>query len=260
MIYVSGEPLSLTTFPDNTSQCWKLPDHMLSSPFVMIRWDYSNEAEVMHLAQLKQLLDHYKVDACLTINYLPYARQDKEIDNNATFALRTFAHIINSLHFKLITIMDPHSKVALDLIHNSAATYPIVKLQETIQKVRADLLCYPDRGALAKYTKEYDLELGYIKHIYGEKVRDQLTGNITSYKVIGNATDKNVLIVDDICDGGATFKLLAKDLLAAGARSVSLFVTHGIFSRGVRVLFDSGIDRIFTKDGEISKQYDRQQF
>jgi ribose-phosphate pyrophosphokinase len=113
------------------------------------------------------------------------------------------------------------------------------------------MICYPDKGAVSKYSEIYAFGLG--TPIYGEKVRDQSTGNITSYQLIGNLKGRtNVLIVDDICDGGATFKLLAKDLLAAGATEVNLFVSHGIFSRGLRTLQESGIKRIFTKDGEAS--------
>jgi len=59
-----------------------------------------------------------------------------------------------------------------------------------------------------------------------------------------------VLIVDDICDGGMTFKLLARDLLAAGAKEVHPYVTHGIFSKGLDTLKESGIGRFFTYKGE----------
>jgi phosphoribosylpyrophosphate synthetase len=48
---------------------------------------------------------------------------------------------------------------------------------------------------------------------------------------------------------------LAKDLLAAGAKSVVLFVTHGIFSKGTRTLFESGISRVFTQDGEVGPRH-----
>ena len=58
-------------------------------------------------------------------------------------------------------------------------------------------------------------------------------------------------MVDDLCDGGATFILLAKELLSKGAKEVHLFVSHGIFSRGLGVLFDAGIKRVFVKDGEM---------
>ena len=57
---------------------------------------------------------------------------------------------------------------------------------------------------------------------------------------------KDVLIADDLCDAGGTFIGSAAVLRAAGARSVSLYVTHGLFSRGVAALLQQGIDHIWT--------------
>jgi ribose-phosphate pyrophosphokinase len=54
-----------------------------------------------------------------------------------------------------------------------------------------------------------------------------------------------VLIVDDLCDGGGTFTAHASVLLAAGATAVDLYVTHGIFSKGLPL---DHIDRVFTTD------------
>jgi ribose-phosphate pyrophosphokinase len=118
----------------------------------------------------------------------------------------------------------------------------------------SDAVCYPDKGALEKHKLLY-LDFPYM---YGEKVRDQQSGRIISYAVkqsnnyeaqIGD----RILIVDDICDGGATFVLLAHKLLELGIKEVNLFVTHGIFSKGLRPLYDAGIKRIFTQDGEASQ-------
>lgn len=44
-------------------------------------------------------------------------------------------------------------------------------------------------------------------------------------------TGKHCLIVDDLCDGGATFLALATKLREYGAEKVYLYVTHGIFSK-----------------------------
>jgi ribose-phosphate pyrophosphokinase len=60
------------------------------------------------------------------------------------------------------------------------------------------------------------------------------------------------LIVDDICDGGATFVALARKLREAGAIEVSLFVTHGIFSKGKDL---EGIDNIYTTGSFTGKVY-----
>ncbi len=251
MIYLNGQPLPVTHFPDNTSQVWKLPEETLSNKEIArVKWQFATEGEFMHLAQLKDLLDSHGISAVLEITYLPYGRQDKPISNTATFGLHTFARLLNSLNFLAVFCNDPHSDFGRLAINNFRPVYPIKQVSAAVKENGIDLVCYPDKGALTKYTKVYSLP-----HIYGEKVRDQLTGNITSYQLVGDPSGKNVLILDDICDGGATFKLLAKDLLAAGAKSVVLFVTHGIFSKGTRTLFDSGISRVFTQDGEVGPRH-----
>lgn len=258
MIYLNGKPLDYTQFPDNTSQVWKLPESDIYADKALIVWEFSHEGEFMVLAQLKHLLNWNGIPAYLRLTYLPYGRQDKTVSNATTFALHTFASLLNALDFWEVIIEDPHSEIALQLIEKSKAVYPIKQVEQTAQELDREhggctVFCYPDKGALAKYSKVY--ESCYRPYIYGEKVRDQLTGNITSYQVVGDPAGQNILIVDDICDGGATFKILAKELLAKGAKSVGLFVSHGIFSKGVRTLFESGIQRVFTKDGEISERH-----
>lgn len=78
--------------------------------------------------------------------------------------------------------------------------------------------------------------------------RDPVTGKIQNSHV--NATDlsgKTAVITDDICDGGATFIGIAEELKKLNCQHVVLYVTHGIFSKGLAV-FDGKVDRIFTTD------------
>lgn len=255
MLYLNDKPVQVTMFPDNTSQVWKLPADITvndDNKYDTVKWEFSHEGEFLQLAQLADLIEKvYRHDWKLILPYLPYGRQDKNFSNEATFALRTFAYLLNSLGTFCVEILDPHSEVAIELIDNSVAVYPTDIVHKLVYSEDIDVLCYPDSGAVKKYSKMYSECIPVLDgFIYGEKVRDQATGHITSYKLVGDPKDKNVLIVDDICDGGMTFKLLAKDLLEAGAKSVRLFVTHGIFSKGVRTLRESGILRVFTHKGE----------
>lgn len=248
MIYLNGDQVKVTMFPDNTSQVWKLDEKHLNQERAIILWEYSHEGEIMQLAQLKMLLDIEDVERVLLhIDYLPYGRQDKFISNDSTFALRTFSYVLNGLNFHSVSILDPHSSIALGVINRSAAVYPHGPLGLAIRATTSNLLCYPDNGAVTKYTKIYDFPPGYI---YGKKVRDQATGYISNYKLVGDCKDKRVLIVDDICDGGKTFELLAKDLYNAGAEEVNLFVTHGLFSKGLIPLKLANIKKIFTNKGQ----------
>lgn len=247
MIRLNGSPINVTLFPDNTSQVWQLPENTLKTTnYASVTWDFSHEGEFLHLAQLKTLLDRYSFKTDLLISYLPYGRQDKEVSNSSTFALRTFANLLNSINFNNITIIDPHSNIAIDLINNSQATYPIETIKKVIELTEAQVICYPDKGAKEKYSKLLD-----FPSIYAEKVRNQLTGEIESIRIIGNPIDQNVLIVDDLCDGGGTFIGLMDRMLRDLSKETNLYVSHGIFSKGLKPILNSGIKRVFTKDGEV---------
>lgn len=247
MIKLNGQPINITHFPDGTTQVWKLQDVILQeADNAKYDWWFESEAEVMHLAQAKALTNAHGLQSTLEIHYLPYGRQDKEVSNVSTFALHCFAEILNTLKFGEVIIHDPHSEVALKLIQRSEAVYPEKMLEVAKFTAWSDLVCYPDKGAQSKYTKIYS-----YPYVVGEKIRDQLTGEITSCKIEGDVAGKKIMIVDDICDGGATFVGIATALKRAGAADVTLFVSHGLFTKGLQVLFDAGITRIFTKNGEV---------
>lgn len=243
MIWINNQLVMPTQFPDKTQQVWKLQGF---GNYIHIEWEYENDGEFMVLAQLVDLCRLQDPEIDLRMPYLPYGRQDKEVSNDATFGLHTFARLLNSLNFDSVYCVDPHSEVAGHLINNFHSIYPISAVQAVFDKVNADYVCYPDKGALHKYS-----EIINRPFVYGEKVRDQATGKITSYSLNADVKNKTVLIVDDICDGGATFLMLTEKLLEQDANHVYLYVSHGIFSKGTKILFDAGIERIFTYKQEI---------
>lgn len=249
MITVDGAEINSTCFPDTTTQVWKLAPELLSpESLATVRWSFESDSDIIVLAQLKALLDSTGRLAHLMIDYLPYARQDKQISNEATFALYPFATLLNSLNFDRVTILDPHSPVALKLINNSFAYYSTILVHKTIVDDKIDILCFPDKGAQEKYSSMY----ATVPFVFANKIREQSTGKILDTNLTGSVEGKRVLIVDDICDGGATFTALSKVLKENGAVYVGLYVTHGIFSKGLKALLEAGIDKVsFThKQGE----------
>lgn len=183
----------------------------------------------------------------LKMAYTPYARQDRVCTEGEALAVSVFANLINNLGFREVTILDPHSDVAPALLRNVT----IVKQRKLVdQAVAAGLIpdfetllvVAPDIGAMKK-----------IRELPGEKVvcdkiRRPEDGKILGIKIAdGNPAGRACLIVDDICDGGRTFIETAKALKGAGAVSVKLFVTHGIFSAGFDEL-RMHLDGIITTD------------
>lgn len=244
MIKLNGIPVNITIFPDKTSQVWKVEG---IKRFNFVTWEFEHEGEFMHLAQLKDLLDAELTENFLTVNYLPYARQDKPLSNSTAFALFTFSKLLNSLRFDRVSMFDVHSYKATALIKNSHNELPVTQVSALYSEYKWNL-CFPDKGASERYP------LGNYTPLILEKTRDQLTGALT----MNSLTQKlngGYLIVDDICDGGGTFILAANELYKAGASDVYLYVSHGIFSKGTQVLRDAGIKRIFTLKGEVYETY-----
>ena len=254
MIYLDRYEITPTIFNDNTSQVWKLSESVLESLerestlgiTPTITWIFENEGEIFHLATLKKLLDKKGVKSKLFIPTLPYARQDKDITNNSTFALHVFADMINAMKFENVRATDVHniSKTS-ELIKNfkNVPAEPLVI--ETFKKTGADMIMFPDRGAKERYS------LGEYDSVCAEKMRDPETGYIEGYVFDADVTGRKVLIVDDLCDRGGTFLLAYDALKRRGAKEVYLYTSHGLYSGGVNLLFDKGIDRIFNKDGEV---------
>lgn len=75
-------------------------------------------------------------------------------------------------------------------------------------------------------------------------MRDVSNGVIRSLTISHESINRPCYIVDDICDGGATFMMLSDELRRRGAPEVNLIVSHGIFSRGID--FIKNIDHIYT--------------
>lgn len=116
------------------------------------------------------------------------------------------------------------------------------------------MLVAPDAGALKKIHNVAKAS-GARDYAILTKERDVATGNLTGFSLVsGNVAGKDVLIVDDLCDAGGTFIGSAQVLRDAGARSVSLYVTHGVFSKGVENLLNNGIDAIYTTTSFASSE------
>jgi ribose-phosphate pyrophosphokinase len=251
MIKLNGMDINPTIFPDNTSQIWKLPEAAIPAykELHVVEWEFSTEGEFLQLAQLKTLLDHYNYKSELRIKYLPYGRQDKKVSNETTFALTTFARLLNTLNFHTVWVLDPHSDEAKQ-INNLVVEMPLTELYKVKTILQPEIICFPDSGAKKRYGS------GYRDEIYAEKIRDQKTGAIIDTKLRGDVSGKTVLIQDDLCDYGNTFIKLTALLLQNGAKEVNLFVTHGLFSGGIKVLRNAGIRRIFSAKGEAFDSQD----
>lgn len=213
-----------------------------ASKIIEITANIYNSADIMKLLLITDALktvNAWNIPIHLTIPYLPYSRQDRVCAPGEALSLKVMADLINSLHFASVTTWDVHSEVALALI-DRVINIPGTTIVRPHICYR-DIIVAPDAGALKKLSS-----FGSVWPVVrADKHRDVSTGQLTDTIVytqyVGN---KDFLIIDDICDGGATFIALAKALKPLTAGEINLYVTHGIFSKGLEV-FEGYINRIY---------------
>ena len=198
----------------------------------------------------------------LRMPYVPYSRQDRVCERGESFSLKVFCSLINSINFDQVYISMPHSSVStalLDCVHFNSI--PEIMMNHAIgcfikkHEMSAPVLVAPDAGCSKLVS---NLNPGALEIIQAIKYRNPKDGSIMSSKIYGDVDGKDCIVVDDLCDGGATFLSLAKSLRENGAKRLLLVVYHGIFSKGFDELLEY-YEVIWTtnsyRDFELTEQY-----
>lgn len=205
--------------------------------------------DIFALALVKDALDRLGVkDVRLSLMYIPFARADRVFCEGGSHALKVFCNILNTLNFSKVFVADPHSDVSTALINNAEVMHQkdcFLSVLPNIEKITKDfVLCAPDFGATKK-IRDVAVAVNKLDFIQGTKIRDVSTGQIVACDVLcDDLQGKDVVIVDDICDGGASFIHLADKLKEKNCGKIILFTTHGIYAKTFEVFKDK-IDGIF---------------
>ncbi|MCX2681837.1 phosphoribosyltransferase family protein [Galbibacter sp. EGI 63066] len=165
--------------------------------------------------------------AILTIYCLIGQRSDRRFNAQESFDLKVIANFINSLNFDKVEILHPHSPITLALINNAVELKNFEYVKKAYNEIGTPTLISPDAGAY-KTTHEIAEKLD-ADLVPSNKIR---VNGAPLIKIQGDVKNKKCLIVDDLADGGRTFKFLAEELKKQGAEKVFLYVTHAQFNYG----------------------------
>ncbi len=244
MLLLNGQPINYFHFSGGEIQV-KLPE-VIQEERVTLTWNPSQSDHIILLGlTVNALVNAGIYDIDLDVLYLPYARQDRVCAKGEAFSLKFICKFLDSLDVSGIRIWDAHNPELTDELllgnwvwhweaHDIFARHGLLNQFDLSNLV----LCAPDKGAtdrVSKLANHFELQTP----VYLEKNRNPSNGRITSmYFNHDNRTVNgyDVMVVDDICDGGATFLMAADTLKAQGAENLYLYVTHGIFSKGLSEL------------------------
>jgi ribose-phosphate pyrophosphokinase len=183
------------------------------------------------------------------VPYFGWARQDRKDKPRVSIAAKLVADLLSTAGISRLITMDLHAdqiqgffNVPVDHLYASSIFIPYIESLHLKEMVIAS----PDVGGAKRansYAKYFDVPL-----VLCHKTRAK-ANVVEKMTVIGDVTDKNVVLVDDIIDTAGTMTKAADLLLANGAKSVRALCSHPVMSNPAteRVL-ESGLEEIIFTD------------
>ncbi|MGI5964757.1 MAG: ribose-phosphate diphosphokinase [Candidatus Methanomethylophilaceae archaeon] len=241
-----------TKFPDG--ECYtRIDQSELDDDVVIVQNTYpdSNLIEMFLLQDAVRRLGARKM--ILVIPYFGYARQDRVFKPGEPESAKVMTKHLGLDCDRVITV-DIHKEAVLDYFECEHEDLKAASAIADYFKDRdIDLVLSPDVGALSR-VRDVANRLG-LKYDHLQKVR--LSGS--EVKIMPSEMDcsgMNVLIVDDMISTGGTIIAAAQALREAGAESISVACTHGVFvNNAVERLTGSALDTVLccnTIENELS--------
>jgi ribose-phosphate pyrophosphokinase len=187
-----------------------------------------NLMELLLMIDAARRASAYKLIA--VIPYYGYSRQDKKDRPRVAIGSKLVANMLVAAGVDRVVTMDLHAPqiqgyfdIPVDHLDSSAVFIPY------IEQLKVENLTFaaPDVGStnrVREIASYFNAEM-----VICDKHRKR-ANEIASMVVIGEVTDRDVIIIDDICDTGGTLAKSAALLMEKGARSVRAMITHPILS------------------------------
>ncbi len=235
-------------YPDGQQGVKIKPFSGTGSVEILSRFNSFMDLELI-ICAVKSLRGYGAKEIHLFIPYLLGARSDRKFPGqNYCYLSRVIAPILNSLKLDKITCTDVHNPAVADAcIDNLVCLDNATFISEVIGNIPDSdfVIVTPDEGASKKI---FDLckQMGLMADVVTcSKDRDSATGEIIGVNVpCPDFKKRDILIIDDICDGGRTFTEIGKVVKLRNPGKMYLAVTHGIFSKRYKELF-TYFDKVF---------------
>lgn len=187
-----------------------------------------NLMELLLMIDAAKRASAYKVIA--VIPYYGYARQDRKDRPRVAIGSKLVANMLTAAGADRVITMDLHAPqiqgyfdIPVDHLDSSAIFIPYIE----DLKLKNLTFAAPDVGSanrIREIASYFEVEM-----VICDKHRKR-ANEITSMVVIGDVTERDIVLIDDICDTGGTLAKSAGLLMDKGARSVRAFCTHPVLS------------------------------
>jgi ribose-phosphate pyrophosphokinase len=167
------------------------------------------------------------------IPYFGYARQDRKSGSRTPISAKLVANLITEAGANRVLTLDLHAgqiQGFFDIPVDNLYAAPLFSHDiEERYTGRDPMIVSPDVGGVLRariIARRLNTDLAII-----DKRRER-AGVSEVMNIIGEVEGRDCILVDDIVDSGGTLCNAAEALLANGAKSVEVYVSHGVLSGG----------------------------
>ena len=238
LVYLEDSDIkySISRFPDGEVQI-SLGDFSHKEQ-IQVKCRITNAEDLFILMQVLDILDRHEVSYVLSIYYLMGMRMDRVMNFNRPFTLKIVLNSLKNCNADNIEILEPHSDIYYDYRFGGKFTELYIEGSPSNTVWHGYQMVLPDAGAKERYDFQY---VGTA--LTCSKVRDLTTGKILEIKIDNPEviSDKPLLILDDLCDGGDTFCGIAKafNSLGISKERLNIAVTHMVNPKGIKNLSEN---------------------
>ena len=185
--------------------------------------------------------------------FYPYARQDKKHRGREPISARLIADLMLTAGADRIVSVDLHTDQIqgffdgpVDHMHAMPILTDHIK-----ENYNLDNICVvsPDAGRV-KVAGKWANTLGDAPMAFVHKTRStEVANQVVANRVVGDVDGKDCVLLDDMIDTGGTIAGAVGVLKKAGAKSVVIACTHGVFSDPARERLSAcGAEEVITTD------------
>lgn len=247
---MTAVPVERHRFPDGEIKL-RMPATLPAHVVILRSLNDPNEKllELLLVAQTARSLGASRLT--LVAPYLAYMRQDIAFQPGEAISQRIVGGFLAGLFDAVITV-DPH-------LHRVASLREAVPAAHAIALSAAPLLsdwiaAHRPRALLIGPDEESVqwIAMAAARHGFDHAVCRKIRHGDRSVEVElppMNVTGRHVVLLDDVASTGHTVARAAQQLLAAGAASVDVAVTHALFSGdALQVMQDAGVNEVWSTD------------
>ena len=218
---------------------------------------FDNLMELLYLVDAAKRSSAHKIN--VVIPYFGCARQDRKDKPRVPIGAKLVANLLTAAGINRIITMDLHADqiqgffdVPVDHLFASRIFMPYLKNR----KFENLCMASPDTGGTrraATYAKYLDADL-----VIGFKQRAR-PNEVAELQIIGEAKDKDVVLLDDIIDTAGTICKAANIIKKMGAKSVRAMCVHPILSGNAYEKIErSDLEELIVTDSiPLKKQSDK---